>query len=87
LGQTFPALAAAIREDLAAPFGALAGKKTVLGTAFSFGRLIRSFNHSVPIIMTFFLLSSFFLQPLILFRFFFLFALRALFAARASPSL
>jgi hypothetical protein len=45
LGQLFPAFFAAPRKDFSSTLGARACKKPVLVPAFSFGRLISSFNH------------------------------------------
>ncbi len=45
LGQLFPAFFATPRKDFSSTLGARAGKKPVLVPAFSFGRLICSFNH------------------------------------------
>ena len=44
LGQAFPALATAAPEDFSPAFSASSGKEAVLGTTFSFGRLIGSFH-------------------------------------------
>ena len=46
LGQFFPPFFAAPSEDLSSSLGSRAGKKAVLVPAFSFGRLICSFNHA-----------------------------------------
>lgn len=45
LGQLFPAFFTTTRKDFSSALSARAGKKPVLVPAFSFGRLICSFNH------------------------------------------
>ena len=52
LGQLFPALFPAAREDFPSSGSPRAGKKAVLVTTFSFGRLVCSF-HEAGIIMKF----------------------------------
>ena len=52
LGQLFPALFAAAREDFSPPGSPRTGKKAVLVTTFSLGRLVCSF-HEAGIIMKF----------------------------------
>ena len=52
LGQLFPARFTAAREDLTSSGSPRAGKKAVLVTTFSFGRLVCSF-HEARIIMNF----------------------------------
>ena len=66
LGQLFPALFPAPRKDFSSPCGFGAGKKAVLITTFSFGRLICSF-HEAGIIVKFFWNSKPFFKQVLFF--------------------